>query len=78
MLAEILAAARALPQLVKVAERIADGVQALNKAQQEKVAKERRDKKDSIVNDFISDGVHSDPEVQRSSGAAGEPPEGSS
>ena len=53
MLAELLAAARALPQLVKVAERIADGVQQLSKEQKEKIAKERLDEKNRIVDNFI-------------------------
>ena len=75
MLAELLAAARALPQLVKVAERIADGVQALNKAQQEKVAKDRLDEKNRTVDDFIS-GVRGDPKVSGGGGDSDETPTG--
>ena len=62
MLAELLAAARALPALAKAAERIADGVQALAKQQQEKVAKERFDEKNRVVDDFF-DGVPDDDKV---------------
>ena len=72
MLAELLAAARALPQLVKVAERIADGVQQLSKEQKEKIAKERLDEKNRIVDNFIDNGVHRDTEVQRGGGDSSE------
>lgn len=77
MLAELLAAARALPALVKAAERIADGVQAFNKQQQEKVAKERLDEKNRVVDDFI-DGVPDDDEIQRGGGVTDETPTGGS
>jgi hypothetical protein len=76
MLGELLAAARALPQLVKVAERIADGVQQLSKEQKEKIAKERLDEKNRIVDDFIDDGVRRDTEVSGGGGDSDETPSG--
>ena len=79
MVAEFLAAMKAIPRLVDAAEMIAEGVSAMNKAAQEKQAKERLDEKNRLVHDFINarHELRDDPEVQRGGGDTPEPPEGS-
>ena len=76
MITTLLAALKAIPRLVDAAERIADGVAAMNKAHQEKVAKERLDEKNTFVDDYIADIRMYDPEVQRGKGHDDGPPEG--
>ena len=76
MIATLLAALKAIPRLVDAAERIADGVAAINKAHQEKVAKERLDEKNTFVDDYIANIRVRDPEVRRDTGHDDGPPEG--
>ena len=76
MIATLLAALKAIPRLVDAAERIADGVAAMSRAHQEKVAKERLDEKNTFVDDYIAGVRVRDPEVQRDTGHDDGPPEG--
>ena len=78
MVTSLLAALRALPAIAKAAEQIAEGVRVLNRQNQERVAKERLDEKNKMVNDLIN-ARHElrDSEVQRGGGDTPEPPEGS-
>ena len=68
MITTLLAALKAIPRLVDAAERIADGVAAMSRAHQEKVAKERLDEKNIFVDDYIAGVRVRDPEVQRDTG----------
>lgn len=77
MVAEFLAALRALPALAKAAESIAEGVRELNHKKAEQIAKERLDEKNRTVTDFISAirvkrELRDNPQVQRGSGDSGE------
>ena len=76
---EVMAFLRALPALVKLGERIADGLETHNRQQAEILAKRRLDEKNDIVDDFINaptGRLSSDPEIQRSDGDTVEPPAG--
>tara|TARA_B100001123_G_C14946343_1_gene881848 strand:+ start:409 stop:645 length:237 start_codon:yes stop_codon:yes gene_type:complete len=76
VIATALAALKAIPRLVDAAERIADGVQAMNRANQERVAKERLDEKNNFADEFIADVRVRDPKIQRDNGDNSSPPEG--
>ena len=77
MITTLLAALKAIPRLVDAAERIADGVAAMNRAHQENVAKERLDEKNTFVDDYIAGIRVRDPEVRRDTGPDSSPSEGS-
>ena len=72
MIATALAALKAIPRLVDAAERIADGISAMNRQHQETIAKARKDEKDKIVRGFInarrSNMLRKSTKVQRDSG----------
>jgi len=77
MIAEFLAAMKAIPKLVDAAEMIANGIGTMNRRQQEVEAKERLDDKNRLVHDFISARSKlRDTEVQRGGGDPGDPPGG--
>lgn len=79
MAGEVMAFLRALPALVKLGERLVDGLEKHNKQQAEILAKTRLDEKNSIVDDFINapaGRLSSDPEVQRGDGGPGGTPAG--
>tara|TARA_R100000808_G_scaffold25091_1_gene61743 strand:- start:8923 stop:9171 length:249 start_codon:yes stop_codon:yes gene_type:complete len=80
MIAAALAALKAIPRLVDAAERIAEGISAMNRQHQEAIAKARKDEKDKIVRGFInarrSSMLRKSAKIQRDPGAAGGTPKG--